>query len=112
MNLTSVPWCSLEGRAFQERVTWIAELNRKWLRGEKLEGRTLELTYHPEAENALQELLVRERKCCVTLQFDLARSGSELKLTVTFPVSTASNVEIQFAPFRSAKSGANACCCS
>ena len=86
MNLTSVPWCSLEDR-------------------------TLELTYHPEAENALQELLVRERKCCVTLQFDLARSGLELKLTVTLPASTGSSVEAQFAPFRAAKSGADVSCC-
>ena len=111
MNLTSVPWCSLEGRAFQERMTWIAELNRKWLRGEKLEGRTLELTYQPEAENALQELLAREQECCVTLQFDLARTGSELKLTVTLPASTGGDIQAQFAPFRSAKIGADLSCC-
>src|SRR5712664_2455993 len=105
MNLTSAPSCSLEGRAFRERVTWIAELNRKWMRSEKLEGRSLQITYDLEAESALQELLERERKCCVTLQFDVARSGSELKLTVTSPGSTGDDIQAQFAPFRSAQIG-------
>lgn len=104
-------FCSLEGHQLQERLVWIAELNRKWLRRKKLGGRTLTLIYDKRAESALDELLAWERKCCTVLQFDLMRSETDLQLTITVPPSTGGDVERQLAVFGESQPVADSSCC-
>ena len=112
MTLASAPtFCSLEGRQLQDRLVWLAELNREWLRRKKLDGRTLTLIYDKGAESALGELLVRERKCCTVLQFDLMRSETDMQLTITAPVSTGGDVERQLAVFGESQPVADSRCC-
>jgi len=104
--------CSLEGRAFQERLTWIAELNRKHLRRAQRQGTTLMLTYGPAARRDVEALVSREQECCAFLEFRVANSSTEVRLDITVPAHASQKADALLAPFQGDQSatGATECC--
>jgi hypothetical protein len=110
-NPSSGPACSLEARAFQERVAWIAALNQKSLLRFERQGRTLTLTYDANALHEVEEMVARERDCCAFLEFDI-QTGDDVVLTITVPVHADESSDRLLAPFYNpqAKVDANACC--
>lgn len=98
-TIISGPACSLEGRAFQERVAWIAALNQRYLRSAQRQGPTLTLTYDPAAR-ADVEPISREQECCAFLDFGIADTHEEVRLTITVPAHAAPQADVLLAPFQ------------
>ncbi|WP_447737824.1 hypothetical protein [Rhodanobacter soli] len=104
--------CSLEGRAFQERLAWIAALNQKHLRRAQRNGTTLTLIYDPAALHDVETLVSREQACCAFLEFRITDSSDEVRLDITVPAHASMDATALLAPFQGDPSatGATACC--
>jgi len=61
--------CTLASGDYADRVAWIAELNREYLRSYHQSGLTLELVYASAARSKIRDLVRREEKCCAFLHF-------------------------------------------
>lgn len=111
MTANHPPACSLEAHAFQERVTWIAALNRQFLRAADRHHRTLVLTYDAAAIEQVEEMMRRERGCCAFLEFDL-KQGAHAVLTITVPAHAAGDADQLLAPFYGphAMDDSDSCC--
>lgn len=108
---TPGPACSLEGRAFQERITWIAELNRKHLRRAQRQGTTLTLIYDPAARHDVEALVSREQACCAFLEFRITNSSEGVCLDITVPAHASQDADALLAPFQGDRSTAEATAC-
>lgn len=106
------PACSLEGRAFQERIAWITELNGKYLRRAQRQGTTLTLIYDPAARHDVEALVSREQECCAFLEFRIADNSEGASLAITVPAHASRDADALLAPFQGGRStaGAAACC--
>lgn len=104
--------CSLEGRAFQERVAWIAALNQRHMRRALRQGNTLTLVYDPAARHDVEELMSREQACCAFLEFRIAASSEEVRLDITVPSHASRDADALLAPFQGdqATTDAAECC--
>lgn len=104
--------CSLEGRAFQERLAWIAALNRKHLRRAQRQGATLTLTYDPAAWHDVEALVSREQACCAFLDFRITHGSEEVSLDITVPTHASQDANALLAPFQGDRSATQAteCC--
>lgn len=77
--------CTLGAGAYQERLAWIAELNRSALQSVQREGARLILAYDPRADERVREMVHREQECCAFLGFELNESEKRLTLIITAP---------------------------
>lgn len=104
--------CSLEGRAFQERLTWIAALNQKHLLRAQRNGTTLTLIYDPAAQHDVETLVSREQACCAFLEFRIIQSSEEVRLDITVPAHASQDAAALLAPFQGNQPAASAteCC--
>lgn len=93
------PACSLEARAFQERLAWIGVLNQKFLRHSQRQGNTLTLTYDAAARSQVEDMVSRERDCCAFLEFEVADANEKVELSITVPAHAADNADVLLAPF-------------
>lgn len=91
--------CSLEGRTFQERVRWIAGLNRRFLRCISRTGLTLTLVYAAEAREDVLELVRQERECCAALDFSVREAGNQIELRITVPSHAFDQADVLLHPF-------------
>jgi hypothetical protein len=91
--------CTLTTDAYDARVSWIARLNRAHLRAHHRSGRTVELTYSPEATPLVHELVRREEECCAFLDFSLSESDGALRLSITVPERAREGSDALLAPF-------------
>ncbi len=108
---THAPVCSLEGKDFQERILWIAAINRQYLRKAHEDGLRLILDYDPGAKNDIEQMIERERICCSFLGFDLAADGDSVVLTIEVPTSLQERAESLLEPFRpDSKAGSGTSC--
>lgn len=103
--------CSLDGRAYQERLQWITDLNRSSLLRSRRQGNALTLTYALTALSDVEKLAKQEQECCAFLEFNL-QIGAEVDLTISVPDHAASNADDLLAPFdgKAYAGAANACC--
>lgn len=105
--------CTLGAGDFKARVAWIASLNAKALRAERVDGLRLELTYAPEARDQVLEMIRREQACCAFLSFAVSEDAAGLHLVIAAPEAVRDGVDAVFEPFRSKRSPASGChCCS
>jgi hypothetical protein len=93
--------CMLRAGDFKQRLAWIADLNRLSLISARREDLRLELRYVPRAQEAVRELVRRERECCAFLDFDLRIEDDAVRLVVTAPETAREAVDLVFEPFRS-----------
>jgi hypothetical protein len=77
--------CILEANDFKRRLAWIAELNRKALRGYVRDGLVLHVRYDGKFADCVKEMVRREERCCAFLRFEVQRKADEVFLTITAP---------------------------
>ncbi len=111
MTDSFAPACSLEARAFDDRVRWIADLNRQHLRRTSREGATLVLAYASDAREQIEELIRRERECCAFLDFAVRDAGDEVELHITVPPHAADQADTLLQPFHGDRPIAATNCC-
>lgn len=104
--------CTLGAGAYQERLDWIADLNRSALRSSRREGARLVLTYDPGAAARVREMVHRERQCCAFLDFELREDENSATLVVTAPEAVQDALDAVFDPFLSASNSAGGCTCA
>jgi hypothetical protein len=97
---TSPIVCLLTPGEYQERLRWIADLNRDFLRSSSQDGLTLELSYNVAATGAVRELVDRERRCCPFLTFELQESSHCVKVVITAPEEARAAAEALFEQLR------------
>lgn len=107
------PNCSLDGRALQQRIAAIANLNRRALVRLSRSGRSLVLNYRADALPDIQGMVADEKKCCSFLNFDVTTTPAGIELTITVPEDQADNADVLLSPFSTANSEATegtSCC--
>jgi hypothetical protein len=104
--------CTLRAGAYQERLDWIAELNRSALRGVHREGARLILAYDPVAAARVREMVRREQECCAFLQLDLDEGENELTLAITAPEAAGDMLDTVFDPFLTGTNTGSSCACA
>jgi hypothetical protein len=91
--------CTLGAGDFKARLAWIADLNRRALRGARRDDLRLELTYAPEARDDVSLMVRQEEACCAFLAFDLSEEGGAVRVTITAPEEARAAADTVFAPF-------------
>ena len=104
--------CTLQSGDFQERVNWIADLNRDALRSHRREGLRLELTYTRAALDRVREMVAREQDCCAFLKFHLQSEAGSVRLVIEAPEHAGDMLDAVFEPFLAGEATANYCGCS
>lgn len=104
--------CTLGSGAFQDRLAWIADLNRAALRDARRDGTRLILTYRPEDGDRVREMVRRERQCCAFLAFEMNDGANGMTLTVEAPEVARDALDAVFDPFLSGSLSDASCGCS
>ena len=104
--------CTLQSGDFQERVNWIAKLNREALQSHRREGLHLELTYSRAALDRVREMVAREQECCAFLNFHLRSEADSVRLVIEAPEHASDMLDAVFEPFLAAEATATYCGCS
>jgi hypothetical protein len=104
--------CTLGPANFQQRVAWIANLNRDALRVQRRDGLRLELTYAPSALNRVREMVAREEDCCAFLTFELQQGADTVRLIIEAPEHARDALDAVFDPFQAREPAATVCGCS
>jgi len=91
--------CTLQGRSYQERLAWIAELSRAGLRQHEQRDLVLELRYAPQVAEQVREMVRQEQECCAFLNFALDERCAEIRLTITAPEAARGVADLLFQPF-------------
>lgn len=108
---SNLPTCSLDGRALQQRVRAIAELNARALLDQRRSGRALVLTYGPAAAEEVRTLIAREKACCGFLDFHSQEDAAGVVLTITVPKEREAEADGLLAPFDGTLAGDSTSCC-
>lgn len=111
MTDSPAPACSLDARAFEDRVRWIAELNSQHLRRRTRHGATVVLAYAVAARAQIDELIHRERECCAFLEFAVRDAADEVELHITVPPHAIDQADSLLQPFHGTASTAATGCC-
>jgi hypothetical protein len=77
--------CTLGSGDYQERIEWIATLNRASLRAVELQEHAVLLVYDANALMQVRQLVAREEQCCAFLQFDVRALPERVSLTIRIP---------------------------
>jgi hypothetical protein len=107
--------CALGPGEFEDRLTWIAALNREALFDHKRRNLVLKLRYAPGAYSRVQEMVRGEQKCCAFLDYDLRESRHEVRLTITAPEEAREAAEAVFEKFVAkarTPSASSSCACA
>lgn len=98
--------CTLTPGAHADRVTWIADLNRAFLRSHHQDDLALELVYAPGAAQQVRDLVQREQECRAFLRFTLHEAADAVRLRIEAPADARDAVDVLFAPFFEGAPGA------
>ena len=91
--------CTLSGADFEERIAWIAQLNRDGLRTHRREGASLHLHYDAAVRDRVHELIRRESACCAFLAFAVDEADDGIAVTITVPDRARDDADELLAPF-------------
>jgi hypothetical protein len=103
--------CTLMAGDFEERLAWIADLNRDGLRASRRADLRLELTYDPAVSHRVREMVRREQECCAFLAFGLREEAGSITLTVDAPEEVRDGVDLVFEPFLARGASGTGCVC-
>lgn len=103
--------CTLSGSDFKERLAWITDLNRTWLRSAKRDDLRLVLTYDVQAGATIQQMVEREQACCPFLSFETMEQPDILILNVRAPEEAREAADAVFEPFIRTGTPQAACSC-
>lgn len=110
MQHAAGPTCSLDARAFQDRVKAIAELNAHALQAQERTANTLVLTYAPGSAAEVADLVAKEGDCCGFLDFCTREEATGVVLTITVPADQAARADELLAPFDGTAVRSASCC--
>ena len=99
--------CTLSGADFDERLAWIAEVNREGLRSFRREGASLHLLYDAAVRERVHELVRKESACCAFLAFAVADTGDGVAVTITVPDRAREHAGQLFEAFQPAAGAAD-----
>src|SRR3546814_18963989 len=91
--------CALPPGDFNQRLAWIAALNRTALLRTQREDRRLLLTYDRSQAGLVHEMVDRERQCCGFLSFQVTTGQDGVTLVIEAPKEVADVLDTVFAPF-------------
>lgn len=91
--------CTLTGSSYQERLDWIARLNRDGLRSHERRGLVLELRYASEMRERVREMVRNEEECCAFLRFELAETTDDIGLVIIVPERAQDVADLFFEQF-------------
>jgi hypothetical protein len=91
--------CTLGGHDYQERLAWIAQLNRDGLRSHRRDVMTLELHYAAAVRDRVHQLVSQEAECCAFLGFAVDESPDEVRVMITVPERAGAIADDFLAPF-------------
>ncbi|WP_157511083.1 hypothetical protein [Frateuria sp. Soil773] len=113
MNLPPAigPTCSLDVRAFQDRVKAIAEFNARALQTQERTANTLVLTYAPGNAAEVADLVAQEGDCCGFLDFSTQEGTAGVVLTIAVPADQAERADELLAPFDGTAAQSESSCC-
>ena len=103
--------CALPPGDFDQRLAWIAKLNRTALLRTQREGRRLILTYGRSQAGLVHEMVDRERQCCGFLSFEVTKGQDSVTLVIEAPEEVADVLDTVFAPFLAGTSENGGCTC-
>jgi hypothetical protein len=104
--------CTLAPGAFQDRLAWIATLNKDALRKYERRDLVLQLSYAPESRERVREMVRNEQGCCGFLAFELHETGSEIRLTITAPERAREAADALFEQFVAGAPAPVSCACA
>lgn len=93
--------CTLSGGDYDERLTWIAHLNRDGLRAHRRRATSLELEYATRVRDRVYEFVRQEAACCAFLTFAVDESSDQVRVTITVPDRARDMADDLLAPFLS-----------
>ncbi len=108
---SNLPTCSLDGKALQQRVHAMAELNARALLDQRRSGRALILTYAPAVADEVRALIAREKDCCGFLDFQDQEDDARVVLTITVPADREAEADSLLAPFDGTMTSDAISCC-
>jgi hypothetical protein len=86
MNRDEAPIaCTLQSGDYKERLAWIADLAREGLLHVSRNDLRVELQYAPSVADRVREMVRKEQQCCAFLNFELAETDQDVRLTITAP---------------------------
>ena len=91
--------CTLGGNDYQERLEWIAQLNRDGLLSHRRDAMTLELQYAVAVRERVNQLVRQEAECCAFLGFAVHELADRLSVTITVPERACEIASDLLAPF-------------
>jgi hypothetical protein len=97
--------CTLSGTDYEERIAWIAQLNRDGLRTHRREGVSLRLDYDAAVRDRVHDLVRRESICCAFLTFTVDGAADGVTVTITVPDRARDNADALLEPFLPADGG-------
>jgi hypothetical protein len=74
--------CTLDAAAGERRLTQWRRVGKQAKIASAFSGRTLAVTYRPQARSLLEELVAAERGCCSFLDWSLEESPERVVLTI------------------------------
>jgi hypothetical protein len=96
--------CTLDRNDYQERLAWIAQLNRDGLRSHRRDVMTLKLLYAAAVRDRVHQLVRQEAACCAFLGFAVDESPDQVSVTITVPERAGGIADDVLAPFLSSGS--------
>lgn len=103
--------CALPPGDFDQRLAWIAALNRTALLRTHRDGRRLILTYGRSQAGLVHEMVDRERQCCGFLSFEVTKGQDSVTLVIEAPKEVADVLDTVFAPFLAGTPEDGGCTC-
>ena len=91
--------CTLPAEAYAARLSWIADLNRSFLRGHRQNELVLELSYSSDATQLVQDLVERERECCAFLELTISKAADQILLRIEAPPNARTGASLLFEAF-------------
>src|SRR3546814_20551701 len=91
--------CALPPGDFNQRLAWIAALNRTALLRTQREDRRLLLTYDRSQAGLVHEMVARERTCCGILSYQVTTGPAGVPLVIDARKEATDVWDPGFAPF-------------
>lgn len=88
-------------------MAWIADLNRRFLREQRRNDLTLELTYAGAAREEVLEVVRSEQACCAFLEFEVHEEPCAVRVMIRAREAT----DTVFAPFLASGAAGEGCGC-
>ena len=103
--------CMLTGQDLEQRVAWIADLNRRSLQKTARADLQLTLTYDRSALKKVEQMVEQERACCPFLTFDIQSDRHRVNVRIVAPEDAREVADEVFKQFTGNATSSGCSCC-